>query len=95
MDTPPTPFESLAGLAKATDPAERAKQVGKALDAVPKLQKWLRTVRQEAVQEMRASGLSHADVAKELGVSRVRAHQIAEGLTTGKRAQRSEPTEAE
>lgn len=86
MDTPPTPFEALAELTVATTPAQRAKRIGAALDAVPKLQRWLRQVRQEAVQEMRATGLSHADVAKELGVSRARAQQIAEGRTTGKRA---------
>jgi hypothetical protein len=86
MDTPPTPFEALKEFATATDPAARARTAGNALKAVPELQKWLRRVRQDAVLELRGSGYSHADVAKEIGTSRARAQQIAEGRTTGKRA---------
>lgn len=85
MTTPPTPFEALKHLADTDDPTERAKQAGVALNAVPELQSWLRQVRQEAVLEMRAGGLSHAEVGKQLGVSRARAQQIAEGRTTGRR----------
>lgn len=85
MDQPPTPFGPLARTFKDPDPAKRAKHLGAALDAVPQLQAWLRGERQQAVQEMRAAGMSHGDVAKELGISRARAQQIAEGRTTGKR----------
>jgi|GEM_PF-1284536 len=86
MTTPPSPFENLKHLAEEGDATERAKTVGAALNAVPELQHWLRQVRQRAVQEMHDDGLSYADIGKAIGTSRVRAHQIAEGRTTGKRA---------
>jgi hypothetical protein len=87
MTTPPTPFENLKHLAEQGNPTERAKSVGDALQAIPELQHWLREIRQGAVQEMRDEGKSHAEVGKELGLSRARAQQIAEGRTTGKRAE--------
>lgn len=73
-------------LAEEGDPVRRAKDVSAALQAIPELQQWMREVRQGAVQEMRADGMSHAEVGKAIGVSRARAQQIAEGRTTGKRA---------
>lgn len=87
MTNPPSPFENLKHLAEQGDPTQRAKDVGAALQAIPELQHWLREIRQGAVQEMREGGMSHADVGAELGVSRARAQQIAEGRTTGKRAE--------
>lgn len=87
MTNPPSPFENLKHLAEQGDPTQRAKDVGAALQAIPELQKWLREIRQGAVQEMRDDGLSHAQVAAELGISRARAQQIAEGRTSGKRAE--------
>ncbi|GAA2929951.1 sigma-70 family RNA polymerase sigma factor [Streptomyces enissocaesilis] len=86
MTNPPSPFENLKHLAEQGDPIQRAKTVGAALQAIPELQHWLREIRQGVVQEMRDDGLSHAQVAAELSISRARAQQIAEGRTTGKRA---------
>jgi hypothetical protein len=86
MTTPPNPFENLKHLAEQGDPTQQAKEASAALQAIPDLQKWLREIRQAAVQGMREGGLSHAQVAAELGISRARAQQIAEGRTTGKRA---------
>ena len=91
MTTPPSPFENLKHLAEQGDATQRAKEVGTALQAIPELQHWLREIRQGAVGEMRDDGLSHAQVAAELGISRARAQQIAEGRTTGKRAADPEP----
>ncbi|MDX2757932.1 sigma-70 family RNA polymerase sigma factor [Streptomyces europaeiscabiei] len=85
MTNPPSPFENLKHLAEQGDATQRAKDVGAALQAIPDLQKWLREIRHEAVLEMRDDGRSHARVAAELGISRARAQQIAEGRTTGKR----------
>ncbi|MEV0220875.1 sigma-70 family RNA polymerase sigma factor [Streptomyces sp. NPDC050704] len=92
MTTPPPPFESLKHLADQGDPTDRAKNVGRVLESIPALQHWLREIRQGAVREMRDSGMSHAEVSKELGLSRARAQQIAEGRASGKRA---EPPSAE
>lgn len=86
MTTPPKPFETLKHLAGNPDAGARAQEVGAALNAVPELQKWLRQLRQDAVLELRADGLSHAEVGKVIGTSRARAQQIAEGRTTGRRA---------
>lgn len=90
MTTPPSPFENLKHLAEQGDATQRAKDVGAALQAIPDLQKWLHALRQSAVQEMHDDGLSYAQIGAELGVHRVRAHQIAEGRTTGKRAGEAE-----
>jgi hypothetical protein len=94
MTTPPSPFENLKHLAEQGDAIRRAKDVGTALQAIPELQHWLREIRQAAVKEMRDDGMSHAEVGAELGVSRARAQQIAEGRTTGKRST-SEQSDAE
>ncbi|MCX5598395.1 sigma-70 family RNA polymerase sigma factor [Streptomyces phaeochromogenes] len=94
MTTPPSPFENLKHLAEQGDPIQRAKDVGAALQAIPELQHWLREIRQGAVQEMREDGKSHADVGAELGLSRARAQQIAEGRTTGKRAKAGDEPQA-
>ncbi|WP_186319227.1 sigma-70 family RNA polymerase sigma factor [Streptomyces sp. SAJ15] len=93
MTTPPSPFENLKRLAESSDPTSRAKDAGAALQAIPDLQKWLREIRQGAVREMRDEGMSHAQVAAELGISRARAQQIAEGRTTGRRAAAEAPEE--
>lgn len=76
-------------LNEITDPTDRAKAAGALLDAVPDLQRALREIRQGAVLELRATGLSHADVAAAIGVSRSRAQQIAEGRTSGSHAKQS------
>ena len=86
MTTPPSPFEALKHLAEKGDATERAKTVGDALKAVPELQHWLREIRQQAVQEMHDDGNSYDQIGQELGMHRVRAHQIAKGKTTGRRS---------
>ena len=86
MTTPPSPFENLKHLAEEGDATRRAKDVSAALQAIPDLQKWLHAIRRAAVREMHDEGYSYTEIGKELGVHRVRAHQIAEGRTTGKRA---------
>ncbi|MFG2412256.1 RNA polymerase subunit sigma-70 [Streptomyces goshikiensis] len=93
MTTPPKPFEALKYLADNADAGARAQEVGAALNAVPELQKWLRRLRQDAVLDLRADGLSHAEVGKVIGTSRARAQQIAEGRTTGRRAPGEVPEE--
>jgi uncharacterized membrane protein len=79
------PFAALRALADIPDATERAKQLSAALAKFPDIQAEMKAARHQAVAEMRAAGMSHADVGAELGVSRSRAQQIAEGRTTGKR----------
>lgn len=74
------------------DPAERARTIGRVLELIrTTINPLLRDARQAAVQEMRSAGMSHQDVAAELGVARGRAQQIAEGRRTGKRKTVEEP----
>ena len=85
METPPQPFEPLAPIAGGSDPTERAKALGEAIDAVPHLQAWLRRARQQAVAEMHEQGVgSYADIGEILGFSRARAQQIATGYVGGR-----------
>lgn len=88
MDTPPRPFEALADLDADLDDTEAARKLGDAIDSVAKLQTWLRQARQRRVRgmyaQMRAEGKSYTDVGKELGVTRARAQQIAEGYVGGR-----------
>lgn len=69
------------------DPAQRAQVISDVLNQCPDLSKALRELRQAAVVELREQGKSHGQVAEILGISRGRAQQIAEGRTTGKRAE--------
>ena len=62
-----------------TDPGERAVELGRVLNALPEKAAEVRALRQAAVLEMRAAGMSLADIAEKLGVHRNRAQQIAEG----------------
>lgn len=75
-------FADVLGLLEIRDPADRARAIGDALNRLPEVQTQLKQARQAAVLELRAAGLSHAEVAKELGLTRSRAQQIAEGKTT-------------
>lgn len=75
------PYEALFALLKIPDPTDRARALGDALHHLPEVQAQLRQARQDAVLEMRAAGMSHADVADKLGITRSRAQQIAEGKT--------------
>lgn len=74
-------YDPLLALLKIPDAEQRAQALGEALNRLPEVQAELRRGRQDAVLEMRAAGMSHADVAEKLGVTRSRAQQIAEGRT--------------
>lgn len=65
------------------DPAERARQAGERLAAIPAWQERLRKIRQAAVLELRQQQLSYADIGKELKLHRNRIQQIAEGRPGG------------
>ncbi|MGN9802083.1 hypothetical protein [Micromonospora sp. L32] len=70
---------------RITDPAERARQAGQRLGAIPAWQARLRKIRQEAVVEMKARDMSYADIGRELGLHRNRIQQILEGRSAGGR----------
>lgn len=93
MTTPPSPFESLKDIAAEPDATTRAQRASEVLGHIPELQTWLKSLRQKAVQEMHADGLSYEQIGKELGMHRVRAHQIAQGLPSGRRAAKKQTGE--
>ncbi len=73
----------IDAIEKITDPAERAKEIGRRLAGIPDFQARLRQLRQAAILEMRASGMTYAAIAAEVGLHRNRIQQIAEGRTAG------------
>lgn len=84
MNTPPHPFEANESLAADPVSASRARTLGAALDAIPEFQRWLRQARQQAVTEMRDSGMSYSDIGTALGgISKARVQQILEGRSSG------------
>lgn len=68
---------------RITDPAERAREVGRRLGLIPRHQERLRKLRQAAVLELRAQRLSYAQIGEMLGLHRNRVQQIAEGRSAG------------
>lgn len=82
-----SPVEAVEALRQVADPAERARAAGALLGELGVAIEAAKLCRREAVLELRAAGYSHGQVAAELGVARGRAQQIAEGRSTGKRAE--------
>lgn len=68
--------ESVDELAEIKDPAERARLAGEELAKHQSLVTRLAKVRRQAVSELRASGMSYAEVGKALGVTRGRIAQM-------------------
>lgn len=65
------------------DPSVRADVLREALNAIPKLQQWLRLARQQAIVEMHTAGMSYRQIGKKHGISAARVQQIIEGRTRG------------
>lgn len=77
-------MSNLDQIEAITDPAERAREIGRRLGEIPKFQERLRAMRQAAVLELRAKGMSYAQIGAILGgLHRNRVQQIAEGRPGG------------
>lgn len=78
------------------NPATRAKIAAEMLETgVPRLQVALRETRQAAVAELRAKGMTFAEIGTEIGVTRARAKQIFDGDSRNARGRRAgNPSEA-
>ncbi len=70
-------------LEQITDPAERAREVGRRMAQIPVVHQRLKEIRRTAVLEMREKGMSFADIGAELGLHRNRVQQIADGRSGG------------
>lgn len=69
--------EDMTRVAEIAQPVARAKA---AIDLMGTYQSWvleLSRVRREAIEEAQAAGMTQAEIAKELGVSRGRVGQLA------------------
>jgi flagellar biosynthesis/type III secretory pathway chaperone len=77
------PLANIDQIEKITDPAERAREVGRRLAEIPKYQERLRKLRQAAVLELRAQHLSYGQIGELLSLHRNRVQQIAEGRSAG------------
>ncbi|WDZ87171.1 hypothetical protein [Micromonospora cathayae] len=87
------PLADIDDIEQISDPAERARQAGQRLAAIPAWQERLRKIRQAAVVEMKAQNLSYADIGRELGLHRNRIQQILEGRSAGGKGGKSEVAE--
>lgn len=70
-------------LEKIADPLERAREIGRRMALIPLAHARLRELRQAAVVELKAKGMSYADIGRELGLHRNRVQQILEGRSAG------------
>ncbi|MFF1962921.1 sigma-70 family RNA polymerase sigma factor [Streptomyces sp. NPDC058232] len=85
----PAPFAALADLA-GEPTIERAQALGRALNAVPDLQAWLREQRQLTVRALLDGPLTKEDLAPRLELSPQRVADIASGHGRSK-AKRTKP----
>jgi DNA-directed RNA polymerase specialized sigma24 family protein len=77
------PMAGIDALEQIRDPAARALEVGRRMAEIPAVHQRLKDIRRAAVLEMRAKGMSFAEIGRELGLHRNRVQQIAEGRSGG------------
>lgn len=73
----------LDDIDQIADPAERAKEVGRRLNLIPAWNALLREKRQAILQEMKAGGMSYAEIGRAIDMHRNRVQQIVEGRPGG------------
>ena len=74
-------LDAIDALGQSGDATERAQKLTGLLDEWSKRHARIRELRQEAVQEMHASGMSYRAIGTVLGISFSRARHIAQGIT--------------
>lgn len=77
--------EAVQALAAIPDPAERAIAAGDMAPAAQEAVSEISRIRQNAIKEMRAAGLSHRVIGERLGIHFTRVAQLEKGDTTGRR----------
>ncbi|WP_122979630.1 hypothetical protein [Actinoplanes teichomyceticus] len=77
------PLADIDDIDNIADPAERAKEVGRRLNAIPAWNALLREKRQAILREMKAAGMSYAEIGRAVGMHRNRAQKIIEGPASG------------
>lgn len=72
-------MDGIERVEQIEDPAERARELGRRLGELPAFQTRLRELRQAAINEMRAKGMSYAEIGAEIGLTRARVERISSG----------------
>lgn len=72
-------MDGIERVEQIEDPAERARELGRRLADLPVFQTRLRELRRAAINEMRAKGMSFAEIGAEIGLTRGRVQQISAG----------------
>lgn len=80
--TLPDPIAAIPQALTLTDPADRARALSAALDAIPDLQRAIAAERAAAVTELK-QGRTWDQVGEVLGLHPARASQIARGVSGG------------
>ena len=79
-------LDAIDTMGQTGDAADRARKLTALLDEWSKRHGPIREMRQRAVQEMHAGGMSYRAIGEELGISFSRARHIAEGITNPRAA---------
>jgi DNA-directed RNA polymerase specialized sigma24 family protein len=77
------PMADIDLVEQIADPVERAREVGRRMEQIPVVHARLARIRREAVLQLRAKGMSYADIGRELQLHRNRVQKIAEGRSGG------------
>jgi DNA-directed RNA polymerase specialized sigma24 family protein len=77
------PMADIDLVEQIADPVERAREVGRRMEQIPVVHARLARIRREAVLQLRAKGMSYADIGRELQLHRNRVQKIAEGRSSG------------
>jgi DNA-directed RNA polymerase specialized sigma24 family protein len=80
------PMADIDEVERIPDPAERAREVGRRMAAIPSWHARMKQIRRQAVVEMKdGQGMSFAEIGRELDLHRNRVQQIYEGRSGGRR----------
>jgi hypothetical protein len=78
------PMADIDEVEKIPDPAERAREVGRRMEAIPLVHARLAAIRRAAVVQMKdEQGMSYAAIGRALDLHRHRVQQIYEGRSAG------------
>lgn len=81
--------DDLEAVRSITDPLQRARALTVLVQRLPEISAAVRAARQEAVQQLHASGMSWAQIGDAIGLHPMRASQIGRGVTGGREYRRA------